>query len=332
MSIKEKVARPATSLDVARLAGVSRTTVSSILNGDEARFPEATRDRVRVAAARLNYRPSSAGRSLVRGRSDTIVIALPNSTFGNNLQDAVDEVVALTQPYSGNVVVGFASATPSQTVAAMRALRPLAVLNFGALSSADTTALEDSGTIVVPAVRGTSSSQTISDGGIGQFQADALLQGGMRALWFAALSDSRPDPYGDVRFAALRAYCRDRQLPVPRRIDVPLTLEGSVGALRSVVSTGEPAGVVCFNDEVALAILAAAREMSVPVPDSISVIGVDHIAAGQFWAPRLTTVEIDIRGVVRDLAEELKERLAGGDPSPSESANLHFRLVQGGTT
>jgi DNA-binding LacI/PurR family transcriptional regulator len=328
MRTSEKTGRPPTSSDVARLAGVSRTTVSSILNGDAARFPEATRERVHNAAAQLKYQPSPAGRSLVRGRSDTIVVALPNSTFGSNFQDALDELAAYAEAFGGNVVVRFASTAPRSTVAAIRALRPLAVVNFGALSAPDCQTLEDYGTIVVPAVR--DPAVTVSDGGIGQFQADVLLEGGKRNLWFAALRDTRSDPFGDVRFAALRAYCWEKKLPEPRRIDVPLTLEGAVESLERVVQTGEEAGIACFNDEVALALLAAARELEVRVPDQISVIGVDGIPAGQFWSPKLTSVRVDMGSLVQGLVAELQGRLNSTaflvEPPP-----LHYGLVTGET-
>lgn len=328
MRTGEKTGRPPTSSDVARLAGVSRTTVSSILNGDAARFPEATRERVHNAAAQLKYQPSPAGRSLVRGRSDTIVVALPNSTFGSNLQDALDELAASAETFGGNVVVRFASTEPSSTVAAIRALRPMAVVNFGGLSANDCRALEDYGTIVVPTVR--EPGITVSDGGIGQFQAQVLLDGGKRNLWFAALRDARSDPFGDVRFAALRAYCFQKKVPEPRRIDVPMTMEGAVESLERVVQTGEDAGIACFNDEVALALLAAARELEVEVPDRVSVIGVDGIPAGQFWSPRLTSVRVDMRSLVRGLVAELQGRLSTSTLL-QESAPLHYSLVSGET-
>lgn len=329
MRAGDKAGRPPTSSDVARLAGVSRTTVSSILNGDAARFPEATRERVRYAAAQLKYQPSPAGRTLVRGRSDTIVVALPNSTFGSNLQDALDALATSAEALGGNVVVRFASTKPGSTVSAIRALRPLAVANFGALSAADCQALEDYGTIVVPAVR--DPAVTISDGGIGKFQADVLLKGGKRNLWFGALRDTRSDPFGDVRFAALRAYCFQRKIPEPRRIDVPMTVAGAVESLERVVQTGEEAGIACFNDEVALALLAAARQLRVKVPDEVAVIGVDGIPAGQFWSPQLTSIRIDMRSLVQGLMAELQDRLSGSTTAAIESAPLHYSLIKGGT-
>src|ERR1700760_1049028 len=88
--------RPATAADVAAHAGVSRATVSHILNGREARFPQVTRDRVRASAATLDYRPSPAGRSLVTGRGDTIVFLMPNTTMEENIQAAVERLIQAT--------------------------------------------------------------------------------------------------------------------------------------------------------------------------------------------------------------------------------------------
>ena len=64
-----------TSADVARAAGVSRATVSYVLN-DTARqsIPERTRARVRAAAAELNYTPNPAARALRSGRSTVTAV------------------------------------------------------------------------------------------------------------------------------------------------------------------------------------------------------------------------------------------------------------------
>ncbi|HHV54557.1 MAG TPA: LacI family transcriptional regulator [Firmicutes bacterium] len=66
-----------TSRDVAKLAGVSRTTVSFVLNGlYAAQIPPATRQRVLDAARHLGYRPNALARSLVRGRTETIGVVV----------------------------------------------------------------------------------------------------------------------------------------------------------------------------------------------------------------------------------------------------------------
>ena len=80
-----------TSRDVALHAGVSRSTVSEILNGRGAKFAASTRDKVEQAVRELEYRPSAAARSLVRGTSDLVIALIPDTTFGVNLQNIFDK-------------------------------------------------------------------------------------------------------------------------------------------------------------------------------------------------------------------------------------------------
>src|SRR5579871_692338 len=63
-------------IDVARAAGVSRTTASFVLNGRDASIPDETQERVRCAAQRLGYRPHDGARSLATGRTNRIGILL----------------------------------------------------------------------------------------------------------------------------------------------------------------------------------------------------------------------------------------------------------------
>ena len=68
--------------DVARLAGVSHQTVSRVINGHP-NVTEATRTRVEQAIAELGYRPNTAARALVTGRSSTIgIVGTGNALYG----------------------------------------------------------------------------------------------------------------------------------------------------------------------------------------------------------------------------------------------------------
>ena len=74
------VSKRATSFDVARLAGVSRTTVSFVLNDiPGVSISDATRQRVMDAALQLNYHPDATARKLARGRSNTIGFVMSQS-------------------------------------------------------------------------------------------------------------------------------------------------------------------------------------------------------------------------------------------------------------
>src|SRR3954449_3693311 len=75
--------RRVTSADVARLAGVSRATVSYVLNDTPRQSISAdTRTRVLDAAAQLGYAPSAAARALRSGRSDIVLCLLPDWPIG----------------------------------------------------------------------------------------------------------------------------------------------------------------------------------------------------------------------------------------------------------
>src|SRR4029453_11576589 len=69
-----------TSMDVARRAGVSRSTVSYVLNGvTNQKIPASTRARGLQAAADLGYAPSLAAQALRRGTSRSILLVLPDA-------------------------------------------------------------------------------------------------------------------------------------------------------------------------------------------------------------------------------------------------------------
>ena len=82
-----------TSADVARESGVSRTTVSYVLNGTAGTsISEATRRRVLEAAERLGYAPSAAARTLRSGRSDLVLCVLPDWPVGPVVETMLDHL------------------------------------------------------------------------------------------------------------------------------------------------------------------------------------------------------------------------------------------------
>ncbi|MFB9660250.1 LacI family DNA-binding transcriptional regulator [Glycomyces mayteni] len=84
--------------DVAARAGVSVSAVSRVLSGDPAaRVSEATRERVRLAAAEVGYHPNFAGRALKLARTDVIALIVPdvtNALFAELTRGVEDEAVA----------------------------------------------------------------------------------------------------------------------------------------------------------------------------------------------------------------------------------------------
>jgi len=329
MTLTGRPELPATSADVARLAGVSRSTVSRILSGNHGRFPEHTRQKVHDAARELDYQPSVAGRSLVSGRSDTIVVLVVNATFATRFQDAVDRVMTTTSEIGGNVVIRLAAETPRATAESLAMLRPLAVVDFGVLGLPEREWLESRGVIIVPP--GPETDGGDSDGGIIDLQVSALLERDREALWFAGNENSERDQNSARRRARLVGLSESSGLPAPGRLTVDLTLASGTDALRTVLAGPLPAGIACYNDDVAMTLLAAARELAIRIPEDVAVVGVDNSPLGQMWSPRLTTVDTNLRRIVDSMAHQLRRRLGrpGGEP---ELGDRRFTLVRGETT
>ena len=89
-----------TSSDVARAAGVSRATVSFVLNDKPGmRITEETRRRVLEAARELDYRPHASARSLAAGRSDVVLLAIPDLPIGAGISRFVEELATALAAY-----------------------------------------------------------------------------------------------------------------------------------------------------------------------------------------------------------------------------------------
>lgn len=324
-------------MDVARHAGLSRSTVSQVLNGNVDRFTQETRERVEAAAAELGYRPSRAGRALVTGVSDVIVVAVPNATFGRHLQDAVDRIARATAARGMSVVVRYAGDDEEATLTAVLDLRPAAVVDLGVFYSPEARrVLEAGGTRVVPDLSVLDVLGENPNHLIGRLQARHLLSRPDRQLVFASLSDDRTDPFGPDRERGVFDEAEAEGALQPAVIAVSLDKDQATAAVTAVVNQmpGIALGVCCYNDDVAIAVLSAARELGLKVPDEIAVVGVDRTAIGQLVEPPLTSIAVDMPAMISSLIGDLdvlKEGAARVGPG-SRSVGAFVELVQGATS
>lgn len=327
-----RIPRPATSADVARHAGVSRATVSAILNGNGRRFPQATHDKVFQSAQHLDYKPSLAARSLASGRSDTVVLLLPNTTFASNqMQDSIDGIVEALGPLGGNVVLRFAGSDTNRTLQAIERMRPQAVVHLNVLSVQAYTELQNQGIKVIPTLT-TRTNFPDSDGGIAQLQYQALSKYTDRRFWYASLGETRTDIYGPARYEQMSKISKAMGLDAPKQITIPASKQPAFDELDEILGGGEPVGVLCYNDDVALRLLAAAQQRAIEVPAQMAIVGVDHGLAGQLWSPRLTTIDTNMREFMQKLTNDLKALLIDGEDSTPTYCQIPMSLVLGATT
>lgn len=306
-------ARRPTSKDVAREAGVSRTTVSYILNNTPHQsIPETTRQRVLDAADRLNYTPLASARALRRGTSEVVLLLLPDWPVGPTINAMNEYLAAFLLPH-GLTLVTHAHLRDRPLDDLWRALTPAAVVRVGELGEKEDEQLrraqigvlvevgdsEDSGAALnVPMRR------------MGRLQAEYLASRGHRRIGYAAPGEVRLQTFRDSRLRGAQEACESLGLPPPDVRDVHLDTGEAAAAVAGWHEAGVT-GVCAYNDETATALLAGARRQGLRVPADIAVIGADDIPLARLADPPLTTIAIDTRRTTQTMAEHVIHGLTG---------------------
>ncbi|GIF15571.1 LacI family DNA-binding transcriptional regulator [Actinoplanes teichomyceticus] len=313
--------RRITSADVARRAGVSRATVSYVLNATPGQsISPATRDRVLAAAAGLGYAPSAAARTLRTGRSEVVLCLLPDWPIGNEVGNLLGNLsTALAR--EGFTFVAHPGSRQDRPIADIwKTITPAAVLSFTDFSDDETEAMRAAGVALVVALLGRAGRHgrelELPQQLIGRRQAEHLTGAGHARLGYAYPDDPRLQIFAEPRLAGVRSAAPRR--PVVRT--VALDAAQAAAAVRRWRADGVT-GICAYNDEVALAVLAGARRLG-PVPGDLAVIGVDDIPAARLAVPSLTTVTTDQRTLAAHLATTVVAAVSGRTAPVLPTADL----------
>lgn len=284
--------------DVARLAGVARSTVSNVINRPEI-VAEPTRNRVKDAMQMLGYVPNESARVLAggMGRFVGMVVHDASNPFFGQMARAVEDI-ALERDYV--VTLTSTGAEPAREDNALRLLmRQRAqgvLLTTSALRATSVASLRGIGTRVVllDTLGGEDEcSVSVDDVEGGRLAGQHFLDQGYRRIAFAG-RPQRTFQHGD-RLAGLRqALAEDRR---GRRIQVQeITVDADdVASGRRIAATvaadvAHPLAVLCGNDLIAMGLMFGLQELGVGVPDQVAICGYDDIDLAQYLAIPLTTV------------------------------------------
>jgi DNA-binding LacI/PurR family transcriptional regulator len=318
----DSTARRVTSADVARLAGVSRATVSYVLNDTPRQtISAATRARVLEAAESLGYAPSAAARTLRTGRSDVVLCLLPDWPIGAEVGTLLANLSTEFARSGLTFVVHPGSRADRPITDLWKAITPAAVLAFTGFSPAEIGAMRAAGVALVVGLLGRSSSPRreleVPQQHVGRLQAGHLAAQGHTAIGYAFPDDDRVRIFAEPRLAGAREAC-PAELSV--RI-VPLDPDAAAKAVRAWRDEGVTA-VCAYNDEVAMAVLAGMRRLGLRAPADLAVIGVDDIPAARLAVPALTTVTTDQAAVAAHLAATVLAAITGDPARPAELTGI----------
>ncbi|WP_040163885.1 LacI family DNA-binding transcriptional regulator [Microbacterium gorillae] len=310
--------------DVARRAGVSKSTASRALSGRGYVSP-ATQRRVQAAADALGYVPSTSAVSLATGRTQTVGVIVPHTTnwyFGEVLagvQHALMERDLDLALYSGH---------PGTLERARVFETYLGRSRFDGLITVgiepDQQELERIAALGKPFVSIGSydvgnSAVSIDDEATARLATEHLLALGHTDIVFLGGEVGGTWPsFGDARrfhgyAEAMRSAGWDSAI---RRISSEVSMPGGYDAAVDLLSDARrrPTGIVAVADEVGIGAIIAARRMGVGVPSQVSVVGIDDHANAAMFA--LTTLRQSPREQARLAVELLQRHLEDAAATP----------------
>ena len=316
--------------DVARLAGVSTSTVSAVVNQNVPVSPER-KERVLRAMAALHYQPDEIARSLKKGRTKAIGVVVPDITnaFYPEVVRGVEEA-AFARGYA--VFLCDSQEDASRENDHLLALFSRRVDGVLLACCNDSIAYETTLELHVPCVfmdrlpaskaEGTVSTDNVE---AGSMATRHLLDLGHQriAMIVGRLSLS---PHRD-RLEGFRKAMQEANLPIRDEylVQGDVQIESGVDAARQLLRLeARPSAVIASNSKLLLGLLQAFDEEKVKVPQQISVVGFDDYAWNKYLSPSITTVAQPTFEMGRQ-AFGLLLQLMNRDEM-TESTSRHLRL------
>jgi DNA-binding LacI/PurR family transcriptional regulator len=326
--------------DIGRMAGVSRATVSRVVNGEQNVRPEV-RERVEDVIRRTGYTPNAAARSLVSKRTGVIGLVIP-SRVHNLFEDPYFAQLIQGVTLASNRVGTTLSLFLFQSEAEERELYPR-VVESGFLDGVIITATRMGDPLVarmrargIPLVMiGRPDVPDVSyvdvDNRAGAAEAARhLVDIGRRRIGLigapANTTAGRDRLDGFLAGLADRGRSFDTEL----RADGDFTEPGGYEAMRVLVDRGVD-GVFVASDSMAFGALRATREFGLEVPSDVAIVGFDGFTASQNSIPPLTTVRQPVADTAARAVEVLTGLIAGELTAPTASV-LPVELVVRATT
>jgi DNA-binding LacI/PurR family transcriptional regulator len=316
--------------EIGRLAGVSRSTVSRVVNGSPKVSPEAKR-RVEEVIAETGYRPHAAARSLASNRTGVFGLVIPNT-----VKTLFDD------PYFGRLILGITGATNAMgTTLALFLFEEQAdeqsiiprVVNPGLVDGVIVTATQIGDPLVERLFRARMPFVVVGrpDDDRCRYSVDADNRGGARtaALHLADLGRIRPalimppsnTTAGIDRRVGFLDGLAERGLDIGDRLrEGDWTEDSGRWAMNDLLSD-RPDSVFVGSDRMAVGALRAINEAGLHCPDDIALVSFDGILSPDQTMPRLTSVAQPVSEVGERAAELLSSIIDG---TATEAENVVF--------
>jgi LacI family transcriptional regulator/LacI family repressor for deo operon, udp, cdd, tsx, nupC, and nupG len=288
---------PVTIKDIAKVAGVSHTTVSRALNGNPAISFETT-ERIQQLAREMGYVPSAVAQSLLSRRTQTIGMVVTTIADPFIVQ-VVEGAEQIAQEAGYSIFLNTSHNNPDQEMAVVETFQRRRVdaiivtsSRVGSLYSSQLDQIKVPIVLINNQEEGEFLHSVAVDNLQGAHLAVAhLLALGHRRIGYIGAAD-RPKSNGQ-RLAGYADALKQAGLAFDPALIVSLMadndLERGRTGLEPLLAAGATA-VFCYNDLIAIGLLLACQQRGIVVPQELSVVGFDDIEPALYTTPPLTTV------------------------------------------
>lgn len=342
--------RRPTRADVAKQAGVSKTTVTYVM-GDrfDIAIPETTRERVRHIARQLGYRPHAAAQALASGRTHAISVAFP-IRIGTHYAHVLQAIERQTNTHGYHMLattIGHAdieNVEPDLNAIMASLTDGVILIDMPAAFQPYIEELLPGEKPIVSAgvwtVPGTDCVEVNLEQGASEALAHLLSANPKRVAFFGPGvhdEDEVLESFADKGQLDPRlfAYCQAMN-ESGRPLEIIPGSAGSRGAsmraLQAYISeNGCPDALLCLNDEMAIGANRALRESGYGVPDDVLLVGCDGSEEGEYMTPGLSTIVQPIERMCAEAWNLIANRLSDPD-APTQCVRVNAEFVRRGSS
>lgn len=326
--------------DVAKRAGVSKGTVSAVINAKNS-VRAGTRDHILGVMKELNFRPRGVARNLKNGSQDkaiAIIIKDLNYPFYTSIAAGAKDYASskgysviitssddnhehekkLSHLFSAKDIKGTIIAPVVEGTAEIEHLFKLKMINYPF--------------VLLEEVKGIQANVVAIDNlrAIKKAVKYLIDSGHKKIVHFAGPPQSshtqeRIEGFRDAFSESTSVFSKDMIVSIGSHYDeaFPKTIEYFKKRTRSHY----PTAIVCFNDHQALAVMIAMKELNISVPEDISIVGNDDIYYAKFYPVPLTTIRAPQYEIGRRATEILIRNIESPDILPIEKVFLETEFV-----
>jgi LacI family transcriptional regulator len=332
--------------DIAKALNVSIVTVSKVLNKNDSKISEATRQRVLACARQLDYRTNLAAKGLATGHSKTIGLIVPELFHGFFAEVAAGMSDALAQKGYGLII----SSSRDDVKLENRDIKQMLARSVDALvvascsSDADALMAADRDVPVVLLDRRVDHSGAFwlvgaDDLLVGELATQHLIDIGRRRIAFIGSASFSPS---SDRKKGYRRVMREAGLSVPPEFVVRLPQNEESNHVLGAKFTRQllklkprPDAVFCYNDPTAWGATFAIHEAGLRIPEDVAILGCGNSIYNGFFGVPLTSVDLNAAHMGQETANlvlrVIKERSQKARHTPTALLLRPTLAVRGST-